>query len=231
MQAKRCNVTCYGNTIVLPHVRVIIAPDAPALSCGGRPSLLSLGRQPHAFISLFILYFSSSTDVEGLPLRPPHRVSTDPTPVDASIIMMNNQPQAEFISRNPDDSTAKADSEGFILTTTLDRGVPSENRTPSKAKRNKNQLAMGSAGPGHGQQSLNHLLNFTLPPRQSHAPHSLPRRSRKTGSGYGVWNKESEYNLIDFVKTWFDRLLRVRECSVQICYEPQWRLYCPLRRS
>ena len=40
-------------------------------------------------------------------------------------------------------------------------------------------------------QSLNHLLNFTLPPRQSHSQ-SLPRRGKKP-STHGVWNKESEY--------------------------------------
>ncbi|KAI5120586.1 hypothetical protein M0805_002536 [Coniferiporia weirii] len=43
-------------------------------------------------------------------------------------------------------------------------------------------------------QSLNHLLNFTLPPRQTHALQSIPRRSRKTASGYGVWNKEKFVN-------------------------------------
>jgi len=41
-------------------------------------------------------------------------------------------------------------------------------------------------------QSLNHLLNFTLPPRQQ-PPTSLPRRSRKTGS-HAVWNKERFVN-------------------------------------
>ncbi|KAG7099751.1 hypothetical protein E1B28_001564 [Marasmius oreades] len=43
-------------------------------------------------------------------------------------------------------------------------------------------------------QSLNHLLNFTLPPRQSRPPPSLPRRSRKTNNQYGVWNKERFVN-------------------------------------
>ncbi|KAH8111937.1 hypothetical protein DFH11DRAFT_1610856 [Phellopilus nigrolimitatus] len=43
-------------------------------------------------------------------------------------------------------------------------------------------------------QSLNHLLNFTLPPRQTHALQSIPRRSRKTATGYGVWNKEKFVN-------------------------------------
>ncbi|RDX51998.1 hypothetical protein OH76DRAFT_1400907 [Lentinus brumalis] len=42
-------------------------------------------------------------------------------------------------------------------------------------------------------QSLNHLLNFTLPPRQSHNLTSLPRRARKTGNSHGIWNKERKY--------------------------------------
>ncbi|KAF9229030.1 hypothetical protein BS17DRAFT_742607 [Gyrodon lividus] len=41
-------------------------------------------------------------------------------------------------------------------------------------------------------QSLNHLLNFTLPPRQSQ-PQSFPRRSRKPTS-QGIWNKERFVN-------------------------------------
>jgi hypothetical protein len=39
-------------------------------------------------------------------------------------------------------------------------------------------------------QSLNHLLNFTLPPRQTQ-PQGLPRRSRRAVNP-AVWNKESE---------------------------------------
>jgi hypothetical protein len=38
--------------------------------------------------------------------------------------------------------------------------------------------------------NVNHLLNFTLPPRQVRAPVNMPRRSRKTGTHQGVWNKE-----------------------------------------
>jgi hypothetical protein len=41
-------------------------------------------------------------------------------------------------------------------------------------------------------QSLNHLLNFSLPPRQTHQVQSLPRRSRRHGTTQGVWNKERE---------------------------------------
>jgi hypothetical protein len=44
-------------------------------------------------------------------------------------------------------------------------------------------------------QSLNHLLNFSLPPRQSQPFSALPRRSnRRTGSNYAVWNKERFVN-------------------------------------
>ncbi|KAJ7201336.1 hypothetical protein GGX14DRAFT_656345 [Mycena pura] len=43
-------------------------------------------------------------------------------------------------------------------------------------------------------QSLNHLLNFSLPPRQTQPLPSLPRRSRKTGAHQGVWNKERFVN-------------------------------------
>lgn len=43
-------------------------------------------------------------------------------------------------------------------------------------------------------QSLNHLLNFSLPPRQSHQVQSLPRRSRRHGTTHGVWNKERFVN-------------------------------------
>ncbi|KAJ7110369.1 hypothetical protein C8R43DRAFT_1099731 [Mycena crocata] len=42
--------------------------------------------------------------------------------------------------------------------------------------------------------NLNHLLNFTLPPRQTQPPPSLPRRSKKTGTHQGVWNKERFVN-------------------------------------
>lgn len=45
------------------------------------------------------------------------------------------------------------------------------------------------------QANLNHLLNFTLPPRESQTPSSAPRRSRRTGgTRHGVWNKERFVN-------------------------------------
>ncbi|THH33397.1 hypothetical protein EUX98_g787 [Antrodiella citrinella] len=44
-------------------------------------------------------------------------------------------------------------------------------------------------------ESLNHLLNFTLPPRQTHQFQNLPARRRKTGgSQHGFWNKERFVN-------------------------------------
>jgi hypothetical protein len=48
--------------------------------------------------------------------------------------------------------------------------------------------------PANQSLNLNHLLNFTLPPRQTHVTQSLPRRSRKTGTQHGVWNKERFVN-------------------------------------
>ena len=62
--------------------------------------------------------------------------------------------------------------------------------TPATAPRstapNQNKRSNSKAS----SQSLNHLLNFTLPPRQSHNFLSIPRRARKTGHHHGVWNKE-----------------------------------------
>ncbi|KAF7793449.1 hypothetical protein EIP86_004561 [Pleurotus ostreatoroseus] len=46
-------------------------------------------------------------------------------------------------------------------------------------------------------QSLNHLLNFSLPPRQNHQYQSLPRR-RKPGVHQPVLSKEREYEIIRF---------------------------------
>ncbi|KAI3622050.1 ring finger domain protein [Moniliophthora roreri] len=60
--------------------------------------------------------------------------------------------------------------------------------TPAHATSPKRPVKMAS------NQSLNHLLNFTLPPRQTHPPPSIPRRSRKTANYHGVWNKERFVN-------------------------------------
>ncbi|KAI0032166.1 hypothetical protein K488DRAFT_50525 [Vararia minispora EC-137] len=46
----------------------------------------------------------------------------------------------------------------------------------------------------HKPESLNHLLSFTLPPRQTQQLQALPRRSRRTGNNHGVFNKERFVN-------------------------------------
>lgn len=66
------------------------------------------------------------------------------------------------------------------MTTTPATGAP--HTTPNHKRPSK----MASS------QSLNHLLNFSLPPRQSHLYQNLPRR-RKQGGNQAVWNKEREY--------------------------------------
>ncbi|KAF8808007.1 hypothetical protein BYT27DRAFT_7139655 [Phlegmacium glaucopus] len=48
--------------------------------------------------------------------------------------------------------------------------------------------------PANQAVNLNHLLNFTLPPRQTRPLTSLPRRSRRTGTAQGGWNKERFVN-------------------------------------
>jgi hypothetical protein len=57
---------------------------------------------------------------------------------------------------------------------------PSNPSTPKRVAKSASSL------------SLNHLLNFSLPPRQIHQAQSLPRRSRRHGTTQGVWNKERE---------------------------------------
>ncbi len=54
-------------------------------------------------------------------------------------------------------------------------------------------------------QSLNHLLNFSLPPRQTHQFQSLPRR-RKANTLQPVWNQEREYEIIHLSKLWLTTL-------------------------
>ena len=58
--------------------------------------------------------------------------------------------------------------------------------SPPKPKPKRNNTKMAT-----GRQSLNDMLNFSLPPRQTHVQ-SIPRRSRRTGNQQGIWNKESE---------------------------------------
>ncbi|KAF7337723.1 RING finger domain protein [Mycena sanguinolenta] len=67
--------------------------------------------------------------------------------------------------------------------------MPNATTTPAAAP-----LTPRRASKMASNQSLNHLLNFTLPPRQTQPPPSLPRRSRKTGTHQGVWNKERFVN-------------------------------------
>jgi len=64
------------------------------------------------------------------------------------------------------------------------RDTPTHQSSPSTPKRPSKTAS---------SQSLNHLLNFTLPPRPSQQPQSIPRRSRKNASQHGFWNKESEW--------------------------------------
>jgi hypothetical protein len=76
-------------------------------------------------------------------------------------------------------------------------------------------------------QSLNHLLNFSLPPRQ---PNPLPRRSRKT-TGAAVWNKERESAPMEFISTSDTIQPRVCQCTVSVRDEPSRGLHCTLCRS
>lgn len=79
-------------------------------------------------------------------------------------------------------------------------------------------------------QSLNHLLNFTLPPRQTHSQ-SLPRRGKKS-TAHGVWNKESEYHSYQsscLAPNGFSS--RICECPIPIHHESNGRLHSPLRGS
>ncbi|KAJ7069040.1 hypothetical protein B0H15DRAFT_918159 [Mycena belliarum] len=68
--------------------------------------------------------------------------------------------------------------------------MSSSPRTPVTAPVTKRASKMAS----NQSLNLNHLLNFTLPPRQTQPPPSLPRRSRKTGTQQGIWNKERFVN-------------------------------------
>ncbi|KAJ3534920.1 hypothetical protein NM688_g7058 [Phlebia brevispora] len=68
------------------------------------------------------------------------------------------------------------------MTTTPADGTP---HSGPNNKRSSKKMA--------SSQSLNHLLNFSLPPRQTHQYQSLPRR-RKPGAQQAVWNKERFLN-------------------------------------
>ena len=58
------------------------------------------------------------------------------------------------------------------------------------ATQGRNAVTGNSRKAASKPESLNHLLNFTLPPRQTQHLQPIPRRSRKTGNQNGVWNKE-----------------------------------------
>jgi hypothetical protein len=82
---------------------------------------------------------------------------------------------------------------------------------------------------GSSSQSLNHLLNFTLPPRQSQQ--TLPRRNRRTNGSSLVWNKERECTAFRGERHHLIiSLCRVCQRAVPVCYESNWRLYCALCR-
>ncbi|KAJ7045028.1 hypothetical protein C8F04DRAFT_1067458 [Mycena alexandri] len=69
--------------------------------------------------------------------------------------------------------------------------MPNTPRTPAAATLTPRRASKMASNPS---LNLNHLLNFTLPPRQTQPPPSLPRRSRKTGTHQGIWNKERFVN-------------------------------------
>ena len=86
-------------------------------------------------------------------------------------------------------------------------------------------------------QSLNHLLNFSLPPRQTQQVQSLPRRSRRHGTTHGVWNKERElpYRCLSMPSSTTSQptyhFSRLRQRPVPVCNEPFRRLYGTFCRS
>ncbi|KAG9222420.1 hypothetical protein CCMSSC00406_0002755 [Pleurotus cornucopiae] len=65
--------------------------------------------------------------------------------------------------------------------------MSSVNRTQASTPKRPSKM------PSNQNLNLNHLLNFTLPPRQTQPANNLPRRSRKTAN-HGVWNKERFVN-------------------------------------
>lgn len=82
---------------------------------------------------------------------------------------------------------------------------------------------------GSSTQSLNHLLNFTLPPRQTQQ--TLPRRNRRTNGSSLVWNKERECTTIRGQRHHLIiPLCRVCQRAVPVCYESNWRLHCAFCR-
>ena len=86
--------------------------------------------------------------------------------------------------------------------------------------------------PANQAVNLNHLLNFTLPPRQPRPLSSLPRRSRKSGTAQGGWNKERRLSsTLSFCAIALTPLIyRVCKRTVSVCHEPSRRLYCAFCR-
>jgi hypothetical protein len=84
--------------------------------------------------------------------------------------------------------------------------------------------------PATQAMNLNHLLNFSLPPRQTRPVSSIPRRSRKTGNVQGVWNKERElpFEIKSNASQRDSSTSRVCERTVSVRHEPYRGLHCAL---
>jgi hypothetical protein len=68
--------------------------------------------------------------------------------------------------------------QGCVMNAPRTHGLNPTNNTPKPAKRSSSVS---------NQQSLNHLLNFSLPPRVQHVQ-ATPRRSKK--AAHQIWNPE-----------------------------------------
>lgn len=96
--------------------------------------------------------------------------------------------------------------------------MSSANRTQASTPKRASKM------PSNQNLNLNHLLNFTLPPRQTQPANNLPRRSRKTAN-HGVWNKERKYPSYLIIQTCTNTTARLRQCPVSVRDEPNGRLY------
>lgn len=77
-------------------------------------------------------------------------------------------------------------------------------------------------------ENLNHLLNFTLPPRSQPLLQHVPRRSRKPNNVY--YNPESRPKVNCSVRLLIFQC-RIRERPVQVRDEADWGLHRPFRGS
>lgn len=157
------------------------------------------------------------------------RANTSAIP--AEILLSHGSPRTRFgsVSR----------SQRGTSTTTIDPPQPEERRgwamsslsapVSSPAAMPKAKRSSKTAS----KENLNHLLNFSLPPRQARTLQSIPRRSRKTGTQHGVWNKESMFSLcsIHYGNNYSDDYPRVYQRAVSFHYEALWRLHGAFRRS